>query len=348
MPSNPTSLQNLLERTLPRIRRSQLTAIGAALVVFLIALGARFGLSGALPAGLPFLTFFVAVPIATLVGGAAGGFMVVALSAGATWYWFRPHDPDDAPVAIAVFAFLSSLLIWLVHLLNRTVERLLHERRRGEGYLHNAALAEQRLVQLNDELRHRNKNAYAVIGTIIAQSARYARTVEALVESLRGRLLAMSVSQDIVLSSDTRTANLRKLATDVLAPLKPPGNERLEISGTDIEVVNDLATPLGLVLHELATNCLKYGAWSNNRGRVSLEWTTHRSPDADEQLVVEWKERGGPKTVAPNDNGMGTILIERGVPGAKVTRTFGADGLACLIEVALPEILPTTTSMRRG
>jgi two-component sensor histidine kinase len=340
-------LQNWLEQKLPELRRNTLFALGISVAIFLAALAARLALRMLVPTGLPFVTFLAAVPLATVGGGLLGGLLALALSSAAAWLWFPPAPPNNPIVAIAVFVLVGGILILLMHLLNKTVERLAHERSRAEGYLHSAALAEQQLEQLNGELRHRNKNLYAVINTLVTQSARHARSVNDLANSLTGRLMAMASAQDVVLSSDSETANLLELSNDVLASIKPPGDRRLKISGPNVRLNKELATPIGLVLHELATNCLKYGAWSNGNGQVLLSWTTHTTDDPDQLLNVRWEERDGPAVVAPEHTGMGSLLIDRGVPGAKVSRTFGADGLICLLELQIPEISPTISLRRR-
>ena len=96
----------------------------------------------------------------------------------------------------------------------------------------------------------------------------------------------------------------------------------------------DIATPFGLVLHELATNAAKYGALSRRKGTVALSWTV--KPGNDERIVtVLWKEKGGPAAKAPKGSGLGSTLIDRVIPNATVTREFAADGLVCTMEIPL-------------
>jgi two-component sensor histidine kinase len=87
------------------------------------------------------------------------------------------------------------------------------------------------------------------------------------------------------------------------------------------------------VLHELATNAVKYGAWSNDRGTVDLEWSVAL---ADDQPVVtlHWREKGGPACKAPSNSGQGSLLIDNVVTGAIVKRQFLPEGLHCSMQFA--------------
>jgi two-component system CheB/CheR fusion protein len=96
----------------------------------------------------------------------------------------------------------------------------------------------------------------------------------------------------------------------------------------------DLATPFGLLLHELGTNALKYGSLASESGTARLTWRL--LPQADGQLLeVEWHEEGGAKPDGKFKPGFGTFLIESGLPGAKVTREIHRDGLSYKIQLPL-------------
>lgn len=83
------------------------------------------------------------------------------------------------------------------------------------------------------------------------------------------------------------------------------------------------------MLHELATNSLKYGAWSDN-GRVEATWAV-----ANGVLKFEWHEHDGPHVAPPVREGLGSALIKRGMPTAKVEHDFMPEGLQCRIELPL-------------
>lgn len=343
-------VESWLEKTLPRIRRSSLLSFVLALCFFAVAVAIQLALHDIHPDGLPFITFFPAILLATLFGGGLAGAFVLILSLSASWYFLLPHfasreQTTETVTAVGLFALFGLMIVLITHLLNITVERLVNERRRAEDYLHTSALAEQQLQQLNHELRHRNKNTFAIISSLIGQSARHAQDVQMLVDELRGRLSAMGAAQDLVLSTRMRVADLNELISQIIRPIVPPGDKRVSVSGPRFHLPTELATPIALVLHELATNCLKYGAWSNAKGRVDINWDLE-TPVEDTHIVLRWRERGGPPVSKPMRSGLGSVLIEKGVPGAEIERTFAASGLVCTISVKVENVNTARTGVR--
>jgi two-component system CheB/CheR fusion protein len=112
--------------------------------------------------------------------------------------------------------------------------------------------------------------------------------------------------------------------------------ERVRIAGDDIFLPADLATPFGLVFHELATNAVKHGSLSRQAGTVDLSWSLRPGTNG-RLLTVTWRENGGPPAKPPQTAGFGTALIEKGIPNARVSREFGADGVVCTFELPLPD-----------
>jgi two-component system, chemotaxis family, CheB/CheR fusion protein len=108
------------------------------------------------------------------------------------------------------------------------------------------------------------------------------------------------------------------------------------MNGEPVNLPADLATPFALVLHELATNAVKYGALSRPTGSVQLSWTLV-SRNHLPVLRVVWRETGGPPAERPKETGFGSILIENAVPRATVSRVFRPEGFLCTIEINLAE-----------
>jgi two-component system CheB/CheR fusion protein len=162
------------------------------------------------------------------------------------------------------------------------------------------------------------------------------RPKEELLARFEGRLAALAGAHTLLVESDWKGADLADLAHQQLDAYGGKNPDRLSISGEAILLPADVATPFGLVLHELATNAVKYGALSNPTGRVAVTWTL--SPGNKRRLIrVEWQETGGPTVQKPGAGGFGTTLIESAIPGAMVKRELRAGGLACAIELELPE-----------
>jgi two-component sensor histidine kinase len=343
-------VDNLIERVFPRLRRKPQYAYPSAVAIFAVATLTRLSISGWLPHSTPFSTFFIGVLLAALIAGTGPALLVTAASFFAAWYFYLPGPgwfpvTTSTVVALATFLVVSLLIVAIVHLLNRKVEGLLNERSRNEALLQDSALGEIHLEQLNIELRHRLKNTFAVIAGLISQSARYTRDVDQFSAVLAGRLSAMGNAMDLVATRNFIGAPLHDLVAETLRPLVPPGAARFVINGPDTIVPGDVANALALTLHELGTNAIKYGAWSDAKGKVSVIWTLTRLDDDESRFELLWRESGGPTVAPPERRGLGTVLIDSGFPAAQVEREFNRDGVQCRLVAVLKQ---ATTRRTRG
>jgi two-component system CheB/CheR fusion protein len=194
--------------------------------------------------------------------------------------------------------------------------------------------ARQRL--LLSELTHRVRNILAVIQAIARHTLSADQQNKALIDRFEGRLSALANTHTLLVQSDWTGADLAELARQELAAYKPQRPDRLRIEGEPVLLSADMATPFGLVLHELATNAAKHGALSNRKGNVAVTWGLSRRNNVT-TLRFEWKESGGPAMREPASPGFGSTLIESAIPGGQVKREFRGDGLLYVIEVPLPE-----------
>ena len=182
------------------------------------------------------------------------------------------------------------------------------------------------------ELAHRGKNALSVLMAMVKQAARNAATADELANVLLDRLGAMAKTQDLATTSEKGALPLTELMAQVLGPFDlkrfavAPELNGLTTSG-------DAATALALLLHELATNAVKYGALSTTGGRVSLR----RLPAGDGRAMMEWREIGGPPVTAPTRQGFGTRLVAAVLQGqgGKVESSFCPDGFTARIEIRI-------------
>ncbi|AUX78606.1 chemotaxis protein CheB [Sinorhizobium fredii] len=193
---------------------------------------------------------------------------------------------------------------------------------------------ERRRQLLLNELSHRVKNTLAVVQSVARQTLRTTHSSEDFVERFEGRLDALASAHKLLVDSEWRGAELGALALSQLEAYAGTDGRRLQIEGEPVMLTPDIATPFGLVLHELATNAAKYGALTTADGQVSLRWKVGNN---DRRLVVTWEERGGPPVESPAEQGFGGVLIEKSLPGATVHRDFRPDGVVCTIEIKLPE-----------
>jgi PAS domain S-box-containing protein len=184
--------------------------------------------------------------------------------------------------------------------------------------------SEERRALLLGELAHRAKNGIAVLMAIVSQTARTAETVEAFEEQIMARLQAMAASQDLVTASGGGPVVLADVIGKALAPF---GNARLDIDPSldAITIRGDLAAGMGLLLHEMATNAVKYGALSNARGRVSV---LAADASAEGRGAFTWREAGGPPVQTTNKPGFGTRLLQQVLrpQGGEVQFEFAAEG----------------------
>lgn len=342
---------HIVENRLPAVRRRAAFAYLAGLALFAVALAARHTMTPIVGDNVPFITFFIAVLFAALIGGPGPGLLVIVLSTISSAYLFLGPANGfklsfESKMELAVFVMNSALMVGVLHMLNRMVERLSNERLRGEALLHNSALTELQLQQLNSELRHRTKNIFAVFSALISQTAKSSDDVDDMSSSLTGRVHAMAAAQDLLITTRYQSVDLRKLLEDTLEPLAPPETGRLQVNGTSVPLSPDVATPIGLMIHELATNAVKYGAWSNDVGGVTVAWTFVDGDDGV-RLQLTWDENGGPAVSTPSRKGLGTILIEQGLPGAAVRRSFDPAGLNCSIDVTFKPVTRTISKSGR-
>jgi two-component sensor histidine kinase len=115
------------------------------------------------------------------------------------------------------------------------------------------------------------------------------------------------------------------------------GVHRVTLDGPSVPLRNSMVQTLALALHELATNALKYGALSQENGRLRVTWKLVKS-DRGEVLAIQWMESGTAGEVATLRRGYGRELIERALPyslGARTSYVFKPDGLHCTIDIPL-------------
>jgi two-component system CheB/CheR fusion protein len=196
-------------------------------------------------------------------------------------------------------------------------------------------LWDDRQNMLLGELTHRVRNTLAVVQAIAQQSLRSGST-EGFLERFSGRLAALARAHNLLVNSRWTGADLATMAKSQLEPHTSENPERLQLDGAAVSLSADAATPFGLVLHELATNAAKYGSLSNPAGIVNVTWTTTLRNN-QRMITVVWREGGGPPVTVPSSTGLGSALIDGGIPGAIVTREFRPEGLVCTIELPLPE-----------
>jgi PAS domain S-box-containing protein len=208
--------------------------------------------------------------------------------------------------------------------------------------IHENKLAQEEREVIAQELSHRIKNIFAVIGGIVALAARTYPEASGLAAELRARIISLGKAHDFVRphsrasASDNNPNSLRQLVIELMSPYRLPGEERIDIVGDDAAIDEGAATPLALIFHELATNAAKYGALSKPGGRVRIEV----SADA-ERVTVVWREIGGAPGPLSDKQGFGSRLMSLSVEGqlkGTLTRDWQADGLVAELKLPLASL----------
>lgn len=169
--------------------------------------------------------------------------------------------------------------------------------------------AEQQQDMLNGEISHRLKNMLSMVQAIASQTLRDVPD-RAPVESFERRLVALSAAHDVLLQTSWADADLRVVADAVVEAVG--FGDRLHMERPPVSLGSRPALSFSLVMHELMTNACKYGALCREGGHVDVDWSVE-TVSGEPQLVVHWRERGGPPVVAPTRRGFGSKLVRLGL-----------------------------------
>ena len=149
------------------------------------------------------------------------------------------------------------------------------------------------------------RNITTIVLSILDQTARLCNDPDEAHEIAKGRIRALSGATD-ALTGTAQPSSLRRLIKTATNPVA--GHDQIKISGMDAPINPSAAVPLTLVMHELATNALKYGALSTDNGKIRITWSTQGQPGY-KRLCLQWEESGGPLVSIPDRRGFGTRLI---------------------------------------
>ncbi|WP_414474115.1 CheR family methyltransferase [Microvirga sp. M2] len=221
-----------------------------------------------------------------------------------------------------------------------TVAIDLTERVRAEEALRES---EKRTKRLLAELQHRVRNTLSVVRSIARRTAATSETIEDYAMHLEGRIDSFARTQTMATRSADNGVNLEELVRDELLAHTVQDEKTARVDGPPVRLTAETAETLGLAVHELATNAVKYGALSEKGGHIEVIWRIDGNDGNDEQkkLRLEWRENGvSPANVTPRRRGFGSELIERTLPYELAAHTeldFTADGVRCIIELPLNE-----------
>ncbi len=223
--------------------------------------------------------------------------------------WLRTDQAMQRQASFDRVQALEDRLLPLVGLLGVGLVTLVVVALRGErhrawaaaeaGQLTALRAANEQTELLARELNHRVKNLFSVVLSIITISARKQAPTAEVLDDIRSRVHALSLAHSS--SQGTGTAESSPLAGIIANIMRPYADgtadslaDRVRLSGPDVNLPARMITPMGMLIHELATNGAKYGALSVECGVVEICWDVVAAPDGQRTLALSWIESGGP------------------------------------------------------
>jgi two-component sensor histidine kinase len=190
--------------------------------------------------------------------------------------------------------------------------------------------AEDRIHLILHELVHRTKNILTLVQAMMRQLARKDTTMEEFQRAISGRLQGLGKSIEALAKEQWSGVSIRRVIEIHLSTFGEVA-ERVELQGADFTLKAEAVQNLGLILHELATNSVKYGALSVPHGKVRIAWKDVVKDEEDEvKLRLVWEEKNGPPVHEPSRTGFGTTIVKRHAAaafGGEVEIDFNPGGL---------------------
>lgn len=198
---------------------------------------------------------------------------------------------------------------------------------------------EQRFRQrVVEELAHRLRNKVATVQAIVRHVLKGHSDLRT---EILGRLESLSATDELMIATQGRGADLADIVDAELAPFR---SSQVSVSGPQVSLDPKRALTMALLLHELATNASKYGAFSVAGGKVAIKWAI-----AEDRLEMEWRESDGPAVAEPSHHGFGSRLITEIVEllGGKIDARFDPEGLVCRAYIELADGVPSKSPAGR-
>jgi len=204
--------------------------------------------------------------------------------------------------------------------------------------VHELRTIQERYVRLAAELQHRARNILSVIRSVFVRTAEATEDRSDMIDHFRGRLDALARTQVIVTRHPDGSADLESLIRDELISVGVSDGAQVSVGGPDVALTLSNAESIGLAVHELTTNSLKFGALRMN-GQVDIRWYVDVDHNGARMLDFTWVERGVPVVPTnPSRDGFGRELIEEALPyrhGATTSLVFQGGGVRCSIRLPL-------------
>ena len=286
------------------------------------------------------------VPAFLFIAGAAGGWEYInppfhaytgmAADAASGWGWLAAIHPEDSADARG---------IWHGAAAEGAVEREIRVRRADGAWqwfllravpqldaagtvvrwfgsctdIDGRRQVEARQGRLLAELQHRVKNVLALVRSLLVRTVKSSPDLDHFAHHFAGRIGALARSQTAAARSPDHLMMLDELVSEELSAHGGQDEQQMRLDGPDVALPGKIAGTIGLAVHELTTNALKYGALATPSGRVDVRWVVDLTQREDgcetPSLILDWRETGVPLTdLNPRRYGFGRELIEQGLP----------------------------------
>lgn len=287
-----------------------------ALLCVAAATALRAAVDPAVEGGLYFTFVFPAVFVAGFWGGNRAAITAAVLGGILAGYlWIPPRFSVDIGkagwVQLLIFAASASVQLFVIAIVNGLVQALENAQRQS------AAMA--------GEMQHRSLNILALVQAVARQTFRSGGGVENQA-AFEERIGALARSHQLLRDFGYDVVDLEKLLRQVIQPFDVA---RINLYGPACRIEGSKCASVAMLVHELATNAVKYGALSGDAGTVSITW---KASDGEVQMV--WQESGGPPVSQPTKTGAGSRLM-KALLADETGVVFAQDGVSASIRVPL-------------
>ena len=237
-------------------------------------------------------------------------------------YFAKPRDATSEDLAFAHSLVATASII----IVQSESQSALREIQRLQSAI---AVSERDQKRLLAERQHRVRNTLAVVRSIARRTAERSEDVDGMLSHFESRLNAFSRVQAAGTGSPGQGVELRRIVDDELMAVATREGSHLRIKGPDICLKARVAESMSLAIHELATNAVKYGALSADKGRIRVNWEVTRNGVGDE-LRFDWIETGLDSPPTVSHEGFGHEMLLRSLPydlGAETSIEFKRDGM---------------------
>ncbi len=199
-------------------------------------------------------------------------------------------------------------------------------------------MVEQQAQQLMREVDHRVKNTLALVLSISNRTASSAETIDGFRAAFSGRMRALASTHNTLAERSWSSIRIADILAAELRPFPDSLHRQVEFTGTDVGLLPRAAIAIGLILHELIANAVRFGALSRSGGHVTLGLS---SQPGKPFVELKWREEGGPEVRVPRHDGFGQAIITRSLQysphgGAKLG--FSPEGVTCDIRIPVEDL----------